>query len=84
MGARGLAGRRVVLGMYALLVAVAAAVGVLLALFVDGLRPPSLFFLVELPPTPLGMAVYGAATVAVAFGLPLAAVIAVSRRADPE
>lgn len=82
MSERGLAGQRIVLTMYAILVAAAGFVGVMLALLVDNLRPPSLLFLVQLPPTPLGMAVYGMVTVALAFGLPLALVIGVTRRFD--
>lgn len=82
MSEHGWDGQRVVLTMYGLLVAVAAAVGVLLAAIVEGLRGPSLFFLIDLPPTPLGMAVYGAVTVATVFGVPLVLVILVSRRID--
>jgi hypothetical protein len=79
MDSHGWDGQRIVLTMYAILVVVAGAVGVLLALTVEGLRGPELFFLLELPATPLGMAVYGTVTVATAFGVPLALVIAVSR-----
>lgn len=82
MDTGGLDGQRIVLTMYAILVAVAGVVGVLLALTVEGLRNPDLFFLVELPSTPVGMAVYGMVTVATAFGVPLALVILVSRRED--
>lgn len=76
------AGQRIVLVMYGLLVAVAGAFGALLALTVENLRPPSYLFLIELPPTPLGMAVYGALTVATVFGVPLALVLLVSRRIE--
>lgn len=84
MAGHGWDGQRIVLTMYGILVVVAGAVGVLLALTVEGLRRPELFFLVELPATPLGMAVYGAVTVAAVFGVPLALVIAVSRIGDLE
>lgn len=77
-------GQRIVLVMYGILVAVAGFVGVMMATFVENLRPPSLLFLIELPPTKLGMAVYGMVTVALAFGVPLALVIGVTRRFDLE
>jgi hypothetical protein len=75
-------GPRFVLGLYALLVAFAGVAGVLFATVVEGARSPTLFFLVPLPPTPLGFAVYGAVTVAVVLGVPLAGVVYVSRRID--
>lgn len=82
MSERGREGQRIVLVMYGVLVSVAGGVGVLMATFVDNLRPPSLLFLIELPPTPLGMAVYGMVTVAIVFGIPLALVIWVTEKFD--
>lgn len=83
MSARGLRGRRLVLGLYAGLVAVTAVVGYLIGTIVplEGLDV-RLFLLVDLPPTPLGLAAFGAVTVAVGLGVPLALVHLVSRR-DP-
>lgn len=67
------------LGLYALLVAFGAVTGVLFTTVVEHPRPPTLFFLLSLPPTPLGFAVYGAVTVAVVLGVPLAGVVYASR-----
>lgn len=75
-------GPRFVLGLYALLVAFAGVAGAAVAAVVEGVQRPVLFLLVPLPPTPLGFAVYGAITVAVVLGIPLAGVVYVSRRID--
>lgn len=82
MSRRGLRGDRVVLGLYAILVSVSGLIGVLIAAFVDDLQPPQLFFLIELPPTATGLALYGAVTVGVALGVPLLLIVYISRRAD--
>ncbi len=70
--------------LYALLVAVAGTAGFLIATVVDDLRPPAFLFLVEFPPTQLGLAAYGALTIAIVLGVPLALVVYVSRRFDDE
>jgi hypothetical protein len=75
-------GRRFVLALYAALVCLAGVGGALVGVFVPGMTSPALFFVLPLPPTPAGFALYGAATVAVALGLPLAAVRYVSRGVD--
>lgn len=82
MSEPGLRGSRLVLGLYAALVTVAGVAGYLTATFVDELRPPSFLFLVRLPPTKLGLALYGALTVGVVLGIPLLLIVYVSRRAD--
>ncbi|EMA39377.1 hypothetical protein C448_15009 [Halococcus morrhuae DSM 1307] len=46
----------------------------------DALRSVKLFFLIEMPPTPLGLAVYGMVTLATILGVLLLAVRFVSRR----
>lgn len=81
----GIGGRRFVLVLYGLLVAFAGGAGVAFATVVENPEPPALFFLLTLPPTPLGFAVYGALTVGVVLGVPLALVTLVSARAvdDP-
>lgn len=81
MADAGLDGQRIVLVMYGVLVVAAGAFGALLPLVVEGLRPPSYLLLVEFPPTSLGLAAYGALTVATILAVPLAAVILASRYA---
>lgn len=75
-------GRRFVLGLYATLVAIAGGAGFLTATFVDGVTRPAFLFLVELPATPVGFAVYGAATIALVLGVPLVLVNYVSQNID--
>jgi hypothetical protein len=78
----GVRGPRIVGVLYVLLVAFAGVAGVLFARTVEGARRPALLFVIELPATEVGFAVYGAVTVAIVLGVPLAAVVAVSQRAD--
>lgn len=75
-------GPRFVLFLYAGLVAVAGVAGYLIAEVVSGVRAPEFLLLVEFPATPLGLAAYGALTVAVVLGVPLLIVVALSRRID--
>jgi hypothetical protein len=75
-------GPRSVLVLYAALVTVAGVAGFLTGTFVEGVQSPRFLFLVAFPPTPLGVAAYGALTVAVVLGLPLALVVYVSRHVD--
>ena len=69
------------LGLYAVVVALAGVLGALIGTIVDlsgvDIR---LLLLVPLPPTPLGLAAFGASAVAVALGVPLVLVHLVSRR----
>jgi hypothetical protein len=78
----GLGGRRFVVGLYLALVVVSGVMGALFTVAVDDPDPPALFFLVELPSTTVGFALYGALTIAVVLGLPLALVVAVSAAVD--
>lgn len=76
----GHSGRSVVLLVYAVVVAIAGLWGVLLgAVGPSNLRPVSLFFLIELPPTPLGLAIYGMGTLGVGLGIVLLLVRYASR-----
>jgi ABC-type antimicrobial peptide transport system permease subunit len=75
-------GPRFVLGLYAGLVALSGLIGVLFSLVVTDPEPPRLLFLVALPPTTVGFAVYGAASIALVLGVPLAGVVYVSRRIE--
>jgi hypothetical protein len=79
---RRFSGNRFVLALYASLVSVSALLGVLFALVVESATSPRLFFVVALPPTPLGFAVYGGVTVAAVLGVPLLLVRYASRYDD--
>jgi hypothetical protein len=81
---RRLDGRRFVLLLYGGIVGVAGMLGLILGEVVEMGAPPRLFFLVPLPPTGPGFAVYGMVTVAVALGVPLALVVYLSRRMDAD
>jgi hypothetical protein len=79
---RRLGGRRFVVVLYLALVALSGVLGVLFTTAVEDPSPPALFFLVDLPPTAVGFGLYGALTVAVVLGVPLALVVAVSTLVD--
>ncbi|MFW5977845.1 MAG: DUF7520 family protein [Halohasta sp.] len=78
----GLRGQRVVVGLYCIIVAFTGLAGYATASVVDEIDPPRLLFLVELPPTPLGLAVFGAVTIGLVLGVLLVAVTVVSAYAD--
>lgn len=75
-------GPRFVLILYGALVSFAVVAGVLFARVVVDPTPPRLFFVITLPPTQLGFAVYGGVTVAVVLGIPLLLVRYASRYDD--
>ncbi|USZ68663.1 cox cluster protein [Halorussus salilacus] len=78
-------GRRLVVGLYALIVAITGVVGAVLGAFGPGdLTAVELFGVMELQPTPLGLAVYGAVTVGLVLGVLLGLVVVVSHVADAE
>lgn len=79
---RRLGGRRFVVVLYLALVTLSGVLGVLFTTAVEDPSPPALFFVVELPPTAVGFGLYGALTVAVVLGVPLALVVAVSTLVD--
>jgi hypothetical protein len=83
-GQRSIRGPRLVGIVYFALVVVAGVAGALVSVFVGGLRAPRFLFLVPFPPTLLGFAAYGALTIAVVLGIPLALVAFVSRHVDDE
>jgi hypothetical protein len=76
------AGSRVVVTVYLAVLGVAAVMGVLLGIVNPEGLDPELFFVVDLPPTPLGMAVFGVTTVGSVLGVLLLVVHYVSRFDD--
>jgi hypothetical protein len=76
-------GRSVVFVIYVTAIAVAGLMGFLLGMIgPNALRSVKLFLLIEIPPTPLGLAVYGMVTLATILGVLLLAVRFVARRYD--
>ena len=78
----GLRGQRVVVGLYLIIVAFTGVAGYMTATVVDEINPPRFLFLVEFPPTPLGLAAFGALTIGLVLGILLVAVTVVSEYAD--
>ncbi|PSP73002.1 cox cluster protein [Halobacteriales archaeon QS_3_64_16] len=71
----------VVVALYVLVVSITGLTGYLLgSIGPEGLRPVALFGLIELPPTPIGLALYGIVTLGVGLGIALGLVVFVSRR----
>jgi len=79
---RSRSGKRIILILYLGIVAFAGVTGYLLPMVVSSVTPPRLFFLIELPPTSIGLAVYGAITIGVILGFFLWLVTYVSENAD--
>jgi hypothetical protein len=77
-----MSGRQVVLAVYAAVVGVAAVMGFLLGLAQPVALEPVLFGVIALPPTPLGMVVYGVVTVGGGLGVLLALIVYVSEKYD--
>jgi len=77
-------GRRFVLVLYALIIGLTGVLGFVLGEVIDLGSPPRLFFMIPLPPTGPGFALYGMVTVAVALGIPLGLVVYLSDRLDAE
>lgn len=74
------AGSRVVVTIYLIIVGLAGVMGFILGYIRPENLDPRLFGVVELPPTPFGVAVYGLVTVAVVLGVFLALVTYVSEK----
>lgn len=68
-GAGHVPGHRVVVAIYVGLIAFAGTMGFVLGIIIDDLQAIALFGLIPIPPTPIGLAVYGAVTIAVALGV---------------
>lgn len=73
-------GDRVVGQLYVIIVAIAGVMGFVLGTISPADLEPELFGVVALPPTPLGVALYGIVTVGVGLGILLALVVYVSDR----
>lgn|GEM_PF-1497094 len=73
------AGSRVVLAVYLAVLGVAGTMGALLGYVNPEGLDPTLFFVIDLPASPLGMATFGVVTVGVGLGVLLLAVRYVSR-----
>jgi len=82
--AGGVAGPRVVVTVYLAVLGIAAVMGTLLGIVNPEGLDPRLFFVVDLPPTPLGMAVFGVTTVGSGLGVLLLVVWYVSRFDDAD
>ena len=78
----GLRGQRVVVTIYLVIVAFTGVAGYMTATVVGEITPPRFLFLVEFPPTPLGLAAFGALTIGLVLGVLLVAVTVVSDRFD--
>lgn len=78
-----LQGRSLVVGLYVLIVSFAGVVGVLLGAFgPEGMRQVELFGVIELQPTPVGLAIFGMVTIGLFLGILLSLVVFVSERYD--
>lgn len=75
-------GRRLVVSIYVIIVLLTAFIGFVLGTIAPQGLDPELFGVVQLPPTPTGMAVYGAVTIGVLLGVLLLGVVYVSNRYD--
>ncbi len=78
-----LEGRSLVVSLYVFIVSFAGVVGVLLGAFgPDGMRPVHLLGVIELQPTPVGLAIFGVVTIGLFFGVLLSLVVFVANRYD--
>lgn len=75
-------GRRVIYVVYAVVVAIAGLMGFLIAVIRPEDLDPTLFGFIDLPPTPVGMVVFGVVTVGLGLGVLLIAVSIVADRLD--
>ena len=73
-------GRSVILVLYAVVVTIAGVTGFTIGYIRPRGLDPQLFGFVAMPPTPFGMAAYGAITLAVVLGVIIALVMFVSDR----
>jgi hypothetical protein len=75
-------GPRFVVLLYTLLVLVTGVFGYVIGLIRPDDLNPQLFMVIDLPPTPFGMAIYGMVTIGLILGVLLLAVRYVAREYD--
>ncbi|MFB6116987.1 cox cluster protein [Halosegnis sp.] len=75
-------GRRLVVTVYVAIVLLTACIGFVIGAIGPQGLDPELFGLIQLPPTPVGMAVYGGTTIALLLGVLLGGVVYVADRYD--
>ena len=80
--ATNVGGRRLVVALYAVIVCFTGVAGYLAAGVVDKIESPQFLFLIPFPATQLGLAAYGALTIALILGVLLVAVTVVADRVD--
>lgn len=71
---RDVSGQRIVIGIYLGLVVFAGIMGLILGFIIDDLESVALLGVIPIPPTPLGLALYGSVTIALLLGVFLLAV----------
>ncbi|MCU4716572.1 DUF7520 family protein [Halapricum hydrolyticum] len=79
---RRLSGRRVIYIVYAAIVSIAALMGFILGTINPEGMDPTLFFVVDLPATPVGMVIFGVSTIGLGLGALLLLVAYVADRYD--
>ncbi|MFW6017340.1 MAG: DUF7520 family protein [Halapricum sp.] len=79
---RRLSGRRVIYVVYAAIVSIAALMGFVLGTINPEGMDPTLFFVIDLPATPVGMVIFGVSTVGVGLGVLLLLVAYIADRYD--
>jgi hypothetical protein len=75
-------GRRLIVGLYVGIVGFTGVAGYLAAGVVGEIQPPKFLFVIPFPATQLGLAAYGALTIALMLGVLLFAVTVVADRVD--
>jgi hypothetical protein len=75
-------GDRLVVRLYLIIVALTGVMGYVLAWATDRALQPELFGVIQLPPTPAGVAVFGMITIGLVLGVLLALVVYVGRNFD--
>lgn len=71
-------GQRIVIGLYVGLIVFAGIMGLILGFTIDDLESIVLLGVIPIPPTPLGLALYGSVTIALLLGVFLLAVRSVA------
>ena len=77
-----LRGDRLVVRLYLIIVALTGVIGYVLGWASEEIIPPELFGVIALPPTPVGVAVFGMVTIGTGLGVLLAGVVYVANNFD--